>query len=189
MTVYTLFGQANPGATSSGAGSNGTNGLHFTVSSACTLQGIWHYSPSGATQLPASIGLYTITVLGTSGTLVHSETASWSGAAGSGWVFASFTSPPSLSSATDYMAVQFRNDATNRWFDFYAVTWPVTSGILTAPKDESTSALSQGWYNTGGAMAFPATQLAGDNFGMDVQVATPSADNSPYLISQSTGYF
>lgn len=176
MTTYTLFAQANPGATSSGAGNNGTNGLHFNVSSACTLDGIWHYSPSGATQLPTSIGLYTVTVIGTSGTLVHSETASWSGAAGSGWVFASFSSPPSLSSGTEYMAVQFRNDSSNRWFDFYTVTWPVTSGILTAPKDTGTG---QGWYNIGTAMAFPTTQLAGDNFGMDVQVSTSSSVGAP----------
>jgi hypothetical protein len=182
VTTYTLFGQASPGTTTAGTGNNGTNGLHFTVSAASALAGIWHYSPSGATQLPTSIGLYTITTLGTSGTLVHSETvSSWSGAAGSGWVLALFASPPSLSPGTDYMATQFRNDAVNRWFDFYAVTWPVSSGILTAPKDESTSALSQGWYNTGTAMAFPTTQTstAGDNFGMDVSVATSGASASP----------
>lgn len=178
MTAYTLFGQAAPGGTiSAGTGNNGTNGLHVRVSQACTLQGVWHWSSASDTQLPTSVGLYTITTLGTSGTLVTSNTASWSGAAGSGWVFASLTSPPSLSPGTEYMAVKFRNDAVNRWFSFYAVTWPVTSGILTAPQDESTSALSQGWYNTGTAMAFPATQTstAGSDFGMDVQVSVPSS--------------
>lgn len=190
MTTYTLFGQANPGATTSGAGNNGTNGLHFTVSSACQLDGIWHYSPAGATQLPSSIGLYTITTLGTSGTLVHSETASWSGAAGSGWVFAAFASPPSLSSGTNYMAAQFRNDATNRWFDFYGVTWPVASGILTAPKDKSTSALSQGWYNTGTAMAFPTSQsgTAGSNFGMDVQVSAATSHSATASFSVAPSF-
>jgi hypothetical protein len=183
VTTYTLFGQAGPGSVTSGTGNNGTNGLHFTVSQACTLQGVWHYSPGTSTQLPTSIGLYTVTSLGTSGTLVTSNTASWSGAAGSGWVFASFTSPPALSPGTNYMATQFRNDAASEWFVFYTVTWPVASGILTAPKDESTSALSQGWYNVGTSMAFPTTQsgTAGSNFGMDVQVATGGAQDLPAI--------
>lgn len=174
MTTYTLFGQANPGAVNSGAGNAGTNGLHFTVSAASQLDGIWHYSPATSTQLPTQIGLYTTQASPATGTLVHSETASWSGAAGSGWVFAAFASPPALTAGTNYMATQWRNDATSEWFVFYAVTWPVSSGIITAPKDTGTG---QGWFDTGTptAMTFPATQLAGDNWGMDVQVSTPSA--------------
>jgi|SRR5579862_2018087 len=169
MTTYTLFNQANPGAVNSGAGNNGTNGLHFTVSTSCTMNGIWHYSPSSSTQLPTSIALYTTQTSPSTGTLVTSNAASWSGAAGSGWAFASFTSPPSLSSGTDYMAANFRNDATNEWFVYYTVSWPVTSGVITAPDDTSSG---QGWYNTGTSLTFPATQLAGNNFGMDVSVST-----------------
>ncbi len=179
MTSYTLFGQANPGTVSSGAGNNGTNGLHFTVSAACTLNGIWHYSPSTSTQLPTEIALYTTQASPSTGTLVASNTATWltgpggsSASAGSGWVYAALTSPPALSSGTDYMAANFRNDAVNEWFVLYTVTWPVTSGILTAPDDV---APGQGWYNIGTALTFPVTQLAGDNFGMDVQVSTASA--------------
>src|SRR5579859_2504154 len=172
MTTYTLFNQATPGGTiSSGAGNNGTNGLHFTVSSSCTLNGIWHYSRGASTQLPTTIGLYTTQASPTSGTLVTSNSASWSGAAGSGWVYAAFTSPPSLSSGVDYMATNFRNDAVNEWFVYYSVSWPVTSGILTAPLDTGSG---QGWYNIGTAMAFPLTTAGttGDNFGMDVSVST-----------------
>ena len=115
MTTSTLFGQANPGSVTSGAGNAGTNGLHFTVSASCQLDGIWHYSPSPSTQLPTSIGLYTTQASPATGTLVTSQAASWSGAAGSGWVFAAFTSPPSLTSGVNYMAAKFRNDATNEW--------------------------------------------------------------------------
>lgn len=172
MTSYTLFGQATPSGVSSGAGNAGTNGLHFTVSEACTLNGIWHYSPSTSTQLPTTIGLFTTQASPSTGTLVHSETPSWSGAAGSGWVYAAFSSPPSLTAGTDYMAANFRDDAVNEWFVLYAVTWPVSSGPLTAPKD---TGAGQGWYDTGTptALTFPATQIAGDNYGMDVQV-TPA---------------
>jgi hypothetical protein len=172
VTSYSLFNQAAETVTSAGTGNNGTNGLHFTVSVASTLAGIWHYSPSGysQTQLPVTIGLYTTQSSPSTGTLVTSQAATWSGAAGSGWVFAAFTSPPSLASGTAYMAVQFRNDATDGWFCFTdPFTWPVTSGIVTAPEDVSTG---QGWYNIGTALAFPATQLAGYNWWMDVQVTT-----------------
>jgi hypothetical protein len=180
MTTYTLFSQATETVSSSGAGANGTNGLHFTVSSACTLNGIWHYSPSGfsQTQLPTTIGLYNYSTHA----LIHSETvSSWSGAAGSGWVLASFSSPPSLVSGTDYMAVQFRNDAVNGWFVYTdPYTWPVTSGILTAPDDVPTG---QGWYNIGTALAYPATQNAGYNWWMDVSVSTSSSITSTGAMS------
>lgn len=169
----TLFAQANPGSVTSGAGNAGTNGLHVTVSTASVLAGIWHYSPSPSTQLPTTIGLYTTQASPATGTLVTSQTATWSGAAGSGWVFAAFTSPPALASGTNYMATQFRNDAVNEWFCFYAVTWPASSGIVTAPDD---TGAGQGWFDTGTptAMTFPATQSAGNNFGMDVSVTSLS---------------
>jgi Glycosyl hydrolase family 26 len=186
----TLFAQATPGGTiNSGAGNAGTNGIHFTVSSACNLSGVWHYSPSSSTQLPTSIGLYTTQASPATGTLVTSNTATWSGAVGSGWVFAPFTSPPALVSGTNYMATQYRNDAVNEWFVYYTVTWPVTSGVLTAPQDVGAG---QGWFDTGtpGSMTFPASQLAGDNFGMDVQVSSPAAfggPNTPKRLISGTG--
>lgn len=181
MTSYNLFAQATPTGLTSGAGNNGTNGIHFTVKGLCTLAGVWHYSSASDTQLPTSIGVYTTQANPASGTLVTSNTATWltapgggSASAGSGWCFAAFTSPPSLTPGVDYMATQFRNDSVNRWFSFYTVTWPVNVTMLTAPMDKSTSALSQGWYNIGTSMAFPLTQTstAGSNFGMDVQVTT-----------------
>jgi hypothetical protein len=188
--VTSLFSQATPtGTITAGTGNNGTNGLHFTVSAAAPLEGTWHWSSSSDTQLPTSIGLYSTQASPSTGTVVvAAQAATWltgpggtAAAAGSGWCYAAFTSPPTLASGTNYMAVAFRNDAANRWFSFYSVTWPVTSGIITAPKDESTSALSQGWYNIGTALAFPATQsgTAGSNFGMDVEVGSGTSVSLP----------
>ena len=180
MTTYTLFSQAAESGTVSGAGNGGTNGVHFTVSAACTLQGAWHYSPSGQTQLPVTIALYTTQASPATGTLVTSNTATWltgpggsAASAGSGWCYAAFTSPPSLSSGTNYMAVQFRNDAVNGWFAYTdPYTFPASSGIITAPDDVSTG---QGWYNTGTALAFPSSQDAGTNWWLDVQVTAGTA--------------
>jgi hypothetical protein len=191
VTSYTLFGQATPSGVSSGSGNAGTNGLHFTVSEACTLNGIWHYSPSTSTQLPTEIGLFTTQASPATGTLVTSNTATWltgpggaAAAAGSGWVYAAFTSPPSVAPGTDYMAVNWRNDTTNEWFVLYSVTWPVSNGPLTAPDDVGAG---QGWYDTStpAAMTFPATQIAGDNYGMDVQV-TPSVVTVALPVAQVT---
>ncbi len=193
MTNYNLFAQATPTGVSSGTGNAGTDGIHFTVSSAATLEGIWHYSPSSSTQLPTEIGLYTTQAAPATGTLVTSNSATWltgpggsAASAGSGWVYAAFTSPPSLTSGTNYMATNFRNDATNEWFVYYSVTWPVTSAILTAPADVGgVSANSQGWYNntTTTSMAFPTSQLGGDNFGMDVEVST----SNPVSVALAAG--
>ena len=171
MTTSTLFSQpASPTVDGSGTGNNGTTGLHFTVSAAGTLAGIWHFSPATSTQLPVTIGLYTTQASPATGTLVTSQAATWSGAPGSGWVFAAFTTPPSLVSGTQYMAVQFRNDTTNEWFVFDSTfTWPASGGVITAPKDTGTG---QGWFNTGTTLTFPSSQLAGTNWWMDVSVVS-----------------
>jgi hypothetical protein len=171
VTTYSLFGQAPQTGEGPESGTNGTLGLHFTTSAAGTLEGIWFYSPAGQsqTQLPTSIGLYNYS----SHTLLTSNTASWSGAAGSGWVYAALTTAQALTSGTGYMAVVFRNDATNVWFSYNdEFTWPVTSGILTAPED---TGAGQGWFHSGTTLTFPATQNPGFNFYIDVSVVTATA--------------
>lgn len=171
--MTSLYSQAAQATDGNGAGNAGTTGLHFTVSSAATLSGLWQYSPAGCTQLPATIALYNYSTQA----LITSNAASWSGAAGSGWVFAAFTSPPSLASGTGYMAAAFRNDSSNAWFCFLSTaTWPKSSGILTAPADVSTG---QGWYdNTDTTLHFPSSQLPGFNWYLDVEVSTGASHSA-----------
>lgn len=164
-----LWSQATETTTSNGAGNAGTVGLHFTVSTSGTLAGLWFYSPAGKSlvSLPATIGLYNYSTKA----LITSNTASWSGAVGSGWVYAAFTTPPTLAAGTGYMAGAYLN-STAAWFCYTEpYTWPVTSGIVTAPKDTGNG---QGWYTntTTGGINFPASQLAGYNFWVDVSVVT-----------------
>lgn len=175
MTTYTLWSQAAQTVDGTGAGNAGTVGTHFTVSAAATLDGVWLYSPAGhgLTQLPATVALYNFTTTA----LVTSNAASWSGAAGSGWVFAAFTSPPAVVSGTQYLAAAFRNDAINGWFALdSAYSWPASNGILTAPKDTGNG---QGWFSTGTALAFPASQLAGYSWYLDPQVTAVTAGALP----------
>jgi hypothetical protein len=182
MTTYTLFGQPTESGTTQ-EGVAGTNGLHFTVSSASTFNGVWHYSPTGQTALPSEIGLYSISTAnpatGTYTLLSSNSSPSWSGAAASGWVYAALTSGVALTSGTNYMATQFR-DATTEWFVYTTgYTWPVTSGIITAPKDEGNG---QGWYNTTTttSMAAPTSQDAGYNWWIDVSISVTS--NPPFIM-------
>ena len=184
--MTSLFGQAAPsGTVNSGAGNAGTNGLHITATGSATLNGVWHYSSASDTQLPTTIALWTTQASPSTGTLVTSNAATWltgpggsAAAAGSGWCYAAFTTAQALTSGTDYMVGQFRNDATNRWFSYYSVTWPVTNGVITAPADTGgVSANSQGWYVINASLTFPSghSGTGGDNFGMDVEFTSGGA--------------
>ena len=163
---YTLFSQASESLTGPGAYESSA-GLELTVSEACTLDGIWLYSPPGEslTALPTEIALYEVS----GSSLVTSQAPSWSGAAGSGWVYAAFSSPPALAAGTDYMAVIFGPAASFGYSSGYS--WPVTSGPLTG--------VSGGWYATGSSLAYPASQESGWNWWIDVQVTPPGSAGSP----------
>ena len=171
MATYTLFGQSGSGTLASDTEAL-TLGVQFSVSEpGCTLTGIWWYSASGSGTLPEEIALYAVS----GGTLVHSETPSWSGAAGSGWVRASFSSPPSLASGTAYVAVVWSSGGFD-WYSgthFYWSTGPgsggVTDGALSAP-DNAASANGQCVFDASGPPAFPAGSFDSTNYWADPEV-------------------
>lgn len=171
MTSYTLFSQ---GATGQNASDDGplTLGIQFSVSQPCTLNALWFSSPAGSTALPGTIALYTVT----GGTLVHSETASWSGAAGSGWVRAPFTSRPSLSPGVNYVAAVFYSGAagfyngTNNYWSSGAGAGGVANGPLSAPNSAS-AANGQDVFNSGASLAFPASTFSASNYWVDPEVS------------------
>ena len=173
MTTYSLYGQAAQSGYAVESGSSGTPGLTFTVSANGSLQGIWQYSPSGVTGRPTAIGVWN-----SSGTLLASNTSpSWSGAAGSGWIYAAFSSPVALTSGSTYTVGYFGN-TTGSGSAFFAYqtspTWPGTVGILSA------TSTGNGYSNTSsGAIAYP---LSGTNydfaFGIDVEVTSSAPPTS-----------
>lgn len=162
MTSDSIWNQA--AETWSSTGSNaGTVGLEFSVSGPGVLGGLWLWSPSGEslTSLPTEIALYTVS----GSTLVTSNTPSWSGAAGSGWVYAAFAGPPTLTASTDYMACVFGAAASFGYDSSF--TWPVTSSPITG--------VNGGYYSTtSGSLAYPSSQQAGWNWWVDVSFS-PSA--------------
>ncbi len=106
----------------------------FSLSAACTLNSIWFYSPPGATQLPTQCAIWNVTTQTmVSGTL--KTTPGWSGAAGSGWVSASYSGV--TLPAGDYKTSVWNGAATPSGFNEYAPAWFTTgyggSGIVTGP--------------------------------------------------------
>jgi hypothetical protein len=180
VTVNTLFGQAGGGTLAADTG-NYTMGAQFSVSqSGCTLTGIWFYSAALAGNRPSVIALYAVS----GATLVHQETPTWSGAAGSGWIRASFSSPPSLTSGTNYVAAVFCSPGGVNWYSSTAHYWDsgagsggITSGPLSAPNSAG-SVNGQDVFHSG-AQAFPGTTFNATNYWVDPEVTSPGTPRRP----------
>lgn len=173
MAVYTLFGQpASPAALATDSGTY-EMGVQFSVSADSELTAIWFYSAPGAVSLPAEIDLYLVSGAG----LVSSQTASWSGAAGSGWVRAAFSTPAILQTGTSYKACILANAGSN----FYAATnhyWdtgPGASGITSGPLSAPNNAGGNGGQDTfisATAHAYPNTSSNATNYWIDPEITT-----------------
>ena len=151
--------------------------MQFSVSSAAVLQQIQFYSVAGATVLPDVMGLFD-----TSGNLVVWATPTWSGAAGSGWVHATFTAPVFLAPSFNYVAVIHMPFSSPNWNMTDATYWSsgagssgITSGILSAPNN-ATAVHGQDSSVAGSAIEFPNTSMTGANIWLDVLVADAPAN-------------
>lgn len=175
VTVYTLFGQVG-GSTLVADANPYTMGVQFSVTEAgCTLTAMWWFSPSGAGILPGTIALFAVS----GASLVHSESASWSGAAGSGWVRAPFASPPSLTPSTAYIGAILQPADTNfysataHYWDTGAGSGGITKGPLSAPNNAG-AANGQDVFNSGGVLTFPATSFNATNYWADPEITAPT---------------
>lgn len=191
--ALTLFGQATAGMP--GLASDPTSytmGVQFSVSaSGYQLDGIWFWSPATAGVLPQTIALYAVS--GTS--LVTSQAASWTASpggsaasAGSGWCFAAFTSPPSLTSGVGYKACVLQNTAAS-WYGATASYWVtggagaggITNGALSAPN--SATAGGQDSFNASATLTYPASSFNDSNYWVDPQVSLPSSGGTAVAYS------
>lgn len=149
--------------------------MQFHVREACTLNGIWFYSDTGAVVLPQVIALYVVS----GQSLVHSESASWSGLAASGWVFAAFTSPPSLTASVMYEGCVLQ-DTSQFWYTTTTGIFSgsdIVNGPLTGPSAADATG-AQGAYNSGTSLAYPASGFSNSSFWVDIQVTPPGAVTS-----------
>jgi hypothetical protein len=185
MTVYTLFSQ---GATGTGGvtvdAQAYTLGVQFTVSvSGATLTAVYFYSDTGAAALPQTIALFAVS----GASLVHSESASWSGAAGTGWVRAAFSSPPSLTSSASYKACALQTTAVN-WYTHTSNYWSsgagsggASSGPLSAPNNAGGDG-GQDTFNASATLTYPATSFNAANYWVDPEVTTSSPAPGPAAV-------
>jgi len=178
VAVYTLFGQGATGTSGVTADATAyTMGVQFTVSQAATLTAVWFYSDTGAGELPENILLYAVS----GASLVHSEAASWSGLAGTGWIRAAFSSPPSLTASTAYKACVDNATVTTNWYAHTANYWSsgpgsggASSGPLSAPNNAGGDG-GQDTFNTS-VPAYPSTSFNAANYWVDPEVTTTGAN-------------
>lgn len=162
-----------------------TLGLEFSVTQACTLSKIWHYSPPGvATILPSRCGLWNV---GTQTEVPGSDNSSpsWkntsgaAAAAGDGWISCDYSAANvTLASGTNYKVSTFTSDNTSFWFMAQANFWggspgPFTSGITQGPlviPGNASATPGQDSWNQGIAWTYPNTSTNPEFDGLDVEV-------------------
>ena len=179
MAVLTLFGQAATGSALAADATGYTMAVQFSVSSSgvasANVTGMWFYSPPGAVTLPQRILIYTAP----GRVVVANQLASWSGAAGSGWVRAPFTVPPALTLGSSYKAAMAQTNLVN-WYSATGAYWStgpgaagVTNGALTAVNNAG----GDGGQDTFTTLvpSYPDTSFNASNYWVDPEVTTVPA--------------
>jgi hypothetical protein len=173
MTTYSIWGQAAPAGVTY-AVATATFGTVFKLSQPAALTGIWYYSAPSDAALPTECGIWDVAskslVPGT-----HVTSPSWSGARGSGWIKAAYNGAVTLDARADGYATTVLYSGNK---GFNTVTFPVTSGIITAPV-ASVFGNTNAVFQASGTFAFPVTGSGGgNNWLTDVEVTaipfTPS---------------
>lgn len=175
MTIYTLFGRpASPAAINPDPTSY-TFGVQFSVSAPVSgLAFIDFWSPPTAVAVPDTIALFAVS----GQSLVHQESASWSGAAGSGWIRAAFTAPPALTMGASYKAAVFQSGSLV-WYGSTAAFWdtgPGSGGITNGPLSAPNSSGGDGGQDTFNvaALAYPLSSFQATNYWLDPGVLVSS---------------
>lgn len=180
----------------------------FTLSETCTVNAIGYYSQFGAANLATEAGIWTGE--GLTGTLVAEVTSpSWSGAAASGWIWASFPSPqPVLQPGTYKAGVYNANGTAGSWqvrdvgpdgSGYWNGTGPgangITMGPLSAPnlaaaplafvyQGGGSTETGQSVFEQGPPNSVPNTcsligGTASQNYWIDLQVTPAAASSGP----------
>ena len=165
-----------------------TTGTMFSLSKPCLLDNVWLYSPAGVTGLPASTQIWdTATQSLVPGTNVA---ATWSGAAGGGWIANGYSALGIVLPAGLYIATVY-NDSGQKFYvetqgyfgSYQGITGAGTSGVTNGPLSAPSTAKAfnppggNSCYFTGGAIpTYPNAwdeDDGGENRWVDVEV-TPT---------------
>ncbi len=141
-----------------------TLATEFSLTSACKLMKIWHYSPSGATVLPSRCAIWNV---GSQTVVTGTDNASptWSGAAGSGWVYCDYSaSGVTLSAGVNYKVSTFSTQAVSNWFantvSFWGTSQFLPSGFTAGPLSvpgNATASPGQSSWNPSATLGYPNT--------------------------------
>lgn len=176
MAVLTLFGQAATGSALAADATGYTMAVQFSVSSSgvasANVTGIWFYSPPGAVTLPQRILIYAVA----GHAAIANQLASWSGAAGSGWVRAPFTVPPALTLGASYKAAMAQTNLVN-WYSATGAYWstgPGAAGIANGPLAAPNNAggdFGQDTFTTA-VPSYPDQAFNASNYWVDPEITT-----------------
>jgi hypothetical protein len=171
-----------------------TIGTQFTLSTACTLDNVWFYSPPFAQALPASTQIWnTATQAMVNGTNL---TASWSGSVASGWVANSYASAGIVLPAGSYIATVyygggqvFYMESRGYFGSFQGDPGPATNGMANGPLSSPSNASAFNppggnccYFQGGTAPTYPNawdTHDGGENRWIDVEVTPTASTSSP----------
>jgi len=189
--IYPNKVDTNP-ATVTDLGVNYVLGTEFHLSQPCTLNKIWYYSPSGTTQLATSADIWSIQGASSGTKVAGTNSPSWSGAAGAGWIscsFAGVTLPAGnykvsvFNNAASPVGWSVKDAATNYWgtgAGGSGITW----GPLSAP-GLSTASLAYVFLGAGGGNTPPFSNGSGTTergqCTFSQPVSPPGPDQFPYL--------
>jgi hypothetical protein len=192
LATYTLFGQGAVSTPVTADTAGATLGVEDEITlsggQAAQVDGVWWYSAAGAGILPDWIGtaFYNGTGFQTGeGELV----GSWSGAPGSGWVFAAFASPPGISTGTKYLAMVSSPGGADwyagehHFWDAGAGAGGITNGPLSAPNNAG-SQIGQGSFNAI-QQTPPNSTFQSTNYWIDPQVTVTGGGGTAHTRTAS----
>ncbi len=163
-----------------------TIAMQFAVSSSQRVTNIWHYSAPACTALPDDCAIYSVA---SQTAVVTVASATWSGAAGSGWVRCT-NLPATTLPAGSYKVAIHRASTGPQWFTAVDHFWTTgngsagfTNGPLSAPNSAG-SANGQGSFNntTPGVLTYP-TQFDDECYWLDIEVTPAPATSSGLLLT------
>ncbi len=195
-TAYSLFGQpASPGSLQADTGGYEL-GVEFFVTKPGTITGIWFYSAPGGV-LPAQIQVFDVPG-GATG--ASNAGPSWSGAAGSGWVKASFASAPVVLPGYRYKAAVFYGGGAN-WYSATSHYWDtgaggsgLTSGPLAAPSNAGATGGGQDTFISAVSPSYPTTAINATNYWIDLELTVDEAQpvgvisGGPWTLAFNEGF-
>jgi hypothetical protein len=158
---YTIFAFNTPSTVDSGDGSSVELGVKFTADSNGTITGVRFYKAA------ANTGAHVVNLWTAGGQLLASATVS--NETSSGWQYAAFTNPVSITSGTTYVASYFAPAG-----HYSATSGAFASGVDNAPLHAvANSASANGVFSYGPSSTFPTGSFNAANYWVDVLFATP----------------